>query len=82
METNNIKITYMDNPVIILQYVSESKIQFNERIKYIRLLEASKIEWTEAYKYSKIWYCIKFKNCKYIPELYNKIISFEKKNKS
>jgi hypothetical protein len=80
METNYIKIQYMDNTVTILQYVSESNMQFNKRIEYIRLLEASKVEWSDAYKYSKIWYCIKFKKCKYLPEIYNKIISFEKNN--
>jgi hypothetical protein len=80
METNYINIQYMNNTVTILQYVSESNIQFNKRIEYIRLLEAAKVEWIDAYKYSKIWYCIKFKKCKYLPEIYNKIISYEKNN--
>ena len=79
METNNIEITYMNNKVTILKYISESQTQFNKRIEYIRLLEIANVDWKEAYRLSKIWYCIKFKKCKYMPEIYNKVMSFERK---
>jgi hypothetical protein len=78
METNYIKIEYMGEKVQILQYLSESKYQFDERLKYIRKLEKSKIIWKEANTLSKLWYCIKFKNCSYEPEVYYKVLSFDK----
>lgn len=81
METNYKSINYLDKPVDILQYLSESDTQFAKRLEYIQLLEKAKVDWKEATRLSKIWYCIKFKNCKYTPEVYYKVISYEKKNK-
>lgn len=79
METNYKSINYLDKPVDILQYLSESDTQFAKRLEYIQLLEKAKVDWKEATRLSKIWYCIKFKNCKYTPEVYYKVISYEKK---
>ena len=81
METNNTCINYLNSEVNILQYLSESDTQFAQRLEYIKLLEKANVNWKEANSLSKIWYCIKFKNCKYAPEIYHKVISYEKKSK-
>ena len=78
METNNRDIIYLNKPVKILQYLSESDKQFNKRLEYIKLLEKANINWKEAVRLSRIWYGIKVLNCKYQSEVYNKVISFEK----
>lgn len=76
MESQYKTITYMNQSVKILQYLSESDNQFNQRLDFIKKLEAANIDWKEANKLSKIWYNITFKNCKYSSELYQKIINF------
>ena len=78
METNYKQITYLGNMEQILQYLSESNIQFEKRLEYIKKLENAKIVWKEACRLSKIWYCIKFKSCKYTPDVYHKVISYDK----
>jgi hypothetical protein len=79
METNYIEIEYLDAKVKVLQYLSESDNQFNKKLEYIRKLEKKKIIWKEANVLSKLWYCIKFKNCKYAPEVYYKVINYDSK---
>lgn len=78
METNYINIKYMEEDVKCLQYLSESNNMFNKRLEYIKKLETAKVHWKEAQRLSKIWYCIKFKNCKYLPELYHMVIKYDK----
>ncbi len=78
METNYKSINYLNKEVGILQYLSESDSQFAQRVEYIKLLEKAKVDWKEATRLSKIWYCIKFKSCKYAPEVYHKVTSYEK----
>jgi hypothetical protein len=78
METNYIEIEYLGKKEKILQYLSESNNQFNQRLKYIKKLEQKKIIWKEANILSKLWYCIKFKNCKYAPEINFKVINYDK----
>ena len=77
METNYNEIKYLDKKETISQYLSESKNQFEQRLEYIKKLEKANINWKEANRLSKIWYCIKFKHCKYTPEVYYKVISYE-----
>ena len=78
MENNYVEINYKNEPVQILRYLSESNSQFNAKLDYIKKIENKDIEWKEANRLSKIWYCIKFKNCKYSPEIYHKVMSYEK----
>jgi len=78
METNYIEINYQNNPVQILRYISESNLQFNAKLDYIKKIEKNNVDWKEANRLSKIWHCIKFKNCKYTPEIYYKVMSFER----
>jgi hypothetical protein len=78
METNYIKISYLGKDEKVLQYLSESDNQFNQRMNYIRKLESKNIVWKEANTLSKLWYNIKFKKCKYATEIYYKVINYEK----
>ena len=78
MENNYIEIEYLENKVLILQYLSESNNQFKKRLDYIKKLEKKKIIWKEANILSKLWYFIKFKKCKYAPEIYYKVINYDK----
>jgi hypothetical protein len=78
MESNNIEIEYMEQKVNVLQYLSESKSQFNQRLEYIKRLEKNQIVWKEANRLSKIWYCIKFKNCRYQHDVYYSVIKHDK----
>ena len=73
MENNNKEIMYMNKPIKILQYLSESNSDFNKRLEYIKKLEEKNIDWKEAIKLSRLWYCITIKKCKYPPETYNKV---------
>ena len=77
METNYKRIIYNNEYVNILQFLSESENQFQQRLEYIKSIENENIIWKEANRLSKIWYCIKFKHCKYTPEVYYKVISYE-----
>ena len=77
VKMKNIAQEYLGKDVNIIQYISESENQFNKRLEYIRNVEKSKLEWKEALRLSKIWHCIKFKDCKYSQELYNYVISFD-----
>jgi hypothetical protein len=78
METNYVNISYQSKKEKILQYITESKLQFNKRLEYIKLLEKAGVSWTDAERLSKVWYCITFRNCRYTSDLYNKVISYQK----
>jgi len=78
METNYVNISYQSKKEKILQYITESNIQFNKRLEYIKLLEKAGVSWTDADRLSKVWYCITFRNCRYTSDLYNKVISYQK----
>lgn len=78
MENNYVEINYKNKPVQILKYISESNLQFNAKLDYIKKIEKNDVDWKEANRLSKIWYCIKYKKCKYAPEVYYKVMSYEK----
>ena len=73
MENNYKEIIYLDKSIKILQYLSESNNNFNKRIEFIKKLENKNVDWKEAIKLSRLWYCINIKNCKYPIEILNKI---------
>ena len=81
METNYKYINYLNKKVEIIQYLSESDSQFEKRKEYIKLLEKENVDWKKTLNLSKFWYCIKFKKCRYTPEIFNMVLSYEKKNK-
>jgi len=75
MESQYKTIKYQDKEVKVTQYLSESDEQFNNKLIIIKKLEEQNIPLKEANKLSKIWYNVKYKNCKYPRENYNKIIN-------
>ncbi len=81
METNYIEINYQNKSVKILRYISESDLQFNAKLDYIKKIEKNNVDWKEANRLSKIWHCIKYKKCKYTPEIYHKVMSYERQKK-
>ena len=78
MEQNYIEINYQNKSVKLLQYLSESNNQFNKRLEYIQKLEKVNVDWKDTQRLCKVWYCIKYKKCKYLSELYHKVLSYEK----
>lgn len=78
METNYKEISYLGQQVHVLQYICESNTQFNKKLEFIKKLEKKEVNWKEANRLSKVWFCIKYKNCKYAPEIYYKVMSYDK----
>ena len=73
MENNYKTIKYKDSDIKLLQYLSESNSDFDKRLEFIKKLENDNVSSDKAVKLSRLWYCIKNKNCKYPPEIYNNI---------
>jgi len=73
MESQIHQITYLNKDVEITQYLCESNEQFTSRLELIKKLEKKNIEWKQTQKLSKIYYNVKFKNCRYPPVVYNMI---------
>jgi len=70
MENNYREIIYCNKKYKILQFMSESNTQFNERLDYIKSFKENNIDFKEAVRLSKIWMCITMKKCKYNKETY------------
>ena len=70
METQTHIIKYKNKDETIIQFMSESNEIFNSRLDILKKLEKDDIEWKEALKISKIYYNVKFKNCKYSNQVY------------
>ncbi len=73
METQEKTIKYLDKDEIITQFFSESEEVFNDRLEFLKKLEEEKIPWKDALKLSKIYMNVKYKKCKYTPQLYYSI---------
>jgi hypothetical protein len=71
-------IVYLNNEEKITKFNSESNKRFNERIQFIRKLEQHKLKWKDANKLGKIWYNIKYKNMKYMPQIYKQYLFYIK----
>lgn len=71
-----IEITYLNRKEKILKYNIESNKRFNKRIIFIQCLEKNNIVWNDAHSLSKIWFNIKFNNCKYSPQIYKKYMFY------
>jgi hypothetical protein len=70
METQNRNITYLNKEEKIIQFFSESDEIFNDRLTFLKKLESESISWKEAIKLSKIYVNVKYKKCKYSPQIY------------
>lgn len=80
METNYIELNYLGQSVHVQQYLSESNEQFKKKLDFIKKMEKKDVEWREACRLSKVWYCIKYRSCRYIPEVYYKVMLYDKIN--
>ena len=76
MEDQTIKIDYLGKEEKITQYYIESNEQFKDRIEFIKKLEKENINWKESLKLSKIYYNIKYRKCRYVGQIYNKIKNY------
>jgi len=70
METQSKIIKYNNKDETIIKFFSESDEHFNDRLNVIKKFEEDKLEWKEALKLSKVYSNIKFKKCKYSPQIY------------
>jgi len=73
METQLKTIKYKNKDENIIQFFSESDELFNSRLELLKKLEEENLEWKEALKLSKIYFNVKFKNCKYTTQVYYSI---------
>jgi len=73
METQIENITYLDKNESIVKFFSESDEIFNDRIELLTKLEIDKISYKDALKLTKIYINVKYKKCKYSPQLYHSI---------
>lgn len=73
METQIETINYLTNNESITKYFSESDEIFNDRIELLKKLELEKIPYKDALKLTKIYINVKYKKCKYNPQLYHLI---------
>ena len=78
METNYREINYMGQTIHVLQCLSESNEQFEKKLEFIKKMEKKEVDWREANRLSKIWYCIKYRSCRYAHEVYHKVMSYDK----
>lgn len=72
------ELSYRGKQEKIIQFISESNKVFDKRVEFIRKMETKNIDWKEASRLSRIWYCINYKNCRYNPIIYNKIKNLDK----
>ena len=73
METQYTEISYLNETVEIIQFLSESNEQFVKRLEFIKKLENNKISWNDTLVLSKIYYNYIFKKCRYSPDVFNMI---------
>jgi methionine synthase II (cobalamin-independent) len=71
-------IIYLNNNYKITRFICETHNEFTSRLKYIKKIELDNIKFKEALRLSKIWYCIKYKNCKYSYDIYNSVMLYDK----
>ena len=81
METK-VEIIFNSKKENLERISSECLSRFNERIKFIKLLESNNFIWTDAHKLSKIWYNIINYKMKYNSLIYNQIMKYNKLLKS
>ena len=74
MEHNYIEINYDNKKEKVLQFIMESDSQFKKRLDYIKKAENKKLTFKDATRFSKLWFTITYKNCKYESKLYNQVM--------
>ena len=73
METQIENITYLDKNETIVKFFTESDEIFNSRLELLKKLEKEKVPYKDALKLTKIYIYVKYKKCKYNPQLYHSI---------
>jgi len=73
METQIENITYLNKSESIVKFFTESDEIFNLRLELLKKLELEKIPYKDALKLTKIYINVKYKKCKYNPQLYHSI---------
>jgi hypothetical protein len=73
METQIENITYLDKNETIVKFFNESDEIFNSRIELLQKLEKENVPYKDALKLTKIYINVKYKKCKYSPQLYHLI---------
>jgi hypothetical protein len=58
--------------------LGESNFQYNSRLDFIKLIDDAEIDEKDKIKLSKIWFNIKYNNCRYPKKIYDKVCSFNK----
>ena len=72
------KIKYLDNTVDITIFENDSDYIINKKLEFIKKLEENNIHPNLVNKYTKLWYYIKYKHCKYPANTYNLIKKYDK----
>jgi hypothetical protein len=71
-------ISFKGKQEIIDIFPSECLTRLNKRKQYIKILEDNGFNWKDAQKISKIWYNIIYNKTKYIIEVYNLVMKYNK----
>jgi hypothetical protein len=61
-----------------MEYIlGESNSQYNNRLEFIKSIKHQKMDLNEEIRLSKLWYNIKYLNCKYSKKIYHNIKSLD-----
>jgi hypothetical protein len=71
------KVTYLDTTIDITIFESDSDTIINKKLEFIKKLEENNIHPNLVNKYTKLWYYIKYKHCKYPINTYNLIKKYD-----
>jgi hypothetical protein len=65
------KVKYLGNDIEITIFESDSDTIIEKKLEFIKKLEENNIHSNLVNKYTKLWYYIKYKHCKYPSNTFN-----------
>jgi hypothetical protein len=71
------KVKYLGNDIEITIFDSDSDNIIQKKLDFIKKLEENNINPLLVNKYTKLWYYIKYKHCKYPVNTFNLIKKFD-----
>jgi hypothetical protein len=71
------KVKYLGNDIEITIFESDSDTIIEKKLEFIKKLEENNINPNLVNKYTKLWYYIKYKHCKYPSNTFNFIKKFD-----
>jgi hypothetical protein len=71
------KINYLGTVIDITIFESDSDNIINKKLEFIKKLEENNINPNLVNKYTKLWYYMKYKHCKYPSNTYNLIKKYD-----